>query len=618
MAPFACPSDEQLSGFAGGNLSPAALDAVAAHLEACPHCQDRLAGLDNQTDSLQQALRRPVPTVVWQPAAPGIAVTPPRPAGETTVPPASADRPWMFGVTPRPENEIRALLHFRLRVVSAVGLVFFPFQLMVYLLGPGASPGDAAATGPLPVALVVALCVASAASFVLLWRRHNLSIRTLRVVELVLNGLVVAHFAVARYLILTKGLDQPFLGPAHETLFVQFGMLLNNFAWCFIILYYGVFIPNTLWRCIAVVGVMVLVPLAVTVAAAWHNPPVAYQLPFLLAATTMGLILSAALAVYGSFKIGRLQEEAFAARRLGPYQLKERLGAGGMGEVYLAEHRLLKRPCAIKLIRPERASDPAWLRRFEREVHATARLRNPNTVEIYDYGHAEDGTFYYVMEYLPGLSLQTLVERHGLLPPGRAIYVLRQLCRALKAAHAVGLVHRDIKPGNVLVCALGGQYDLVKLLDFGLVRSIDGTGGRLTEAGLVLGTPDFISPEQTRGADTVDGRSDLYSMGALAYFALTGHPPFVGKSVMDILVAHLHEPPPALAAQRPDVPADLAAVVERCLAKDPAERFPDAQRLEAALAGCAGAADWTEAAAGAWWHSHPVTPANATVTDSPA
>src|SRR5262249_23097501 len=162
---------------------------------------------------------------------------------------------------------------------------------------------------------------------------------------------------------------------------------------------------------------------------------------------------------------------------------------------------------------------------------------------IYDYGHAEDGTFYYVMEYLPGLSLEVLVENHGPLPPARAVYILRQVCRALQAAHTSGLVHRDIKPGNVLVCAYGGQYDLVKLRASGLARVVDPGGGRPPACGMVRGTPDFISPEQARGESSVDGRSDLYSLGALAHFALTGKPPFGGTSVVEVLAAHLHQPP---------------------------------------------------------------------------
>ncbi len=320
----------------------------------------------------------------------------------------------------------------------------------------------------------------------------------------------------------------------------------------------------------------------------------------------MGMLFSAALAVYGSYRIAVLQREAFAARQLGQYRLKGRLGAGGMGEVYLAEHRLLKRPCAVKIIRPERAGDPKLLRRFEREVKATAALKSLHTVEIYDYGHAEDGTFYYVMEHLPGLSLDEMVTRYGPLPPARAVHFLRQLCEALREAHAAGLVHRDIKPSNVMACEPGGLCDVVKLLDFGLVRpsgAADGEATRLTREGYIMGTPDFMSPEQARGDAALDARSDLYSLGALAHFLLAGLPPFVERSTLETLMAHLNQAPPSL----PGAPPDLAAVIRRCLAKEPAERFADAESLGRALAACACAGQWSEEDARAWWRAARMT-----------
>src|SRR5262249_41007788 len=201
---------------------------------------------------------------------------------------------------------------------------------------------------------------------------------------------------------------------------------------------------------------------------------------------------------------------------------------GGMGEVYRAEHLLLRRPCAIKLIRPERAGDLQNLRRFEREVQAMATLTNWHTVEVYDYGHAADGTFYYVMELLPGLTLDQLVRQYGPLPPARAVHLLRQVCVALREAHAVGLIHRDIKPSNVIVGERGGLPDVAKLLDFGLVRSVglSPSGERVTQTGSVVGTPSYMSPEQASDSPEVDVRSDFYSLGAVAYFLLTGRPPF--------------------------------------------------------------------------------------------
>jgi serine/threonine-protein kinase len=321
--------------------------------------------------------------------------------------------------------------------------------------------------------------------------------------------------------------------------------------------------------------------------------------------TAFVMVLFSAIAVYGSHRIHVLGQQALEARKLGQYRLKRLLGAGGMGEVYLAEHVLLKRPCALKVIRPERAGDPRNLARFEREVQATAALTHPNTVEVFDYGHAADGTFYYVMEYLPGLSLEELVKQHGPLPPARAVHLLRQVCGALQEAHAAGLIHRDIKPGNIIVGRRGGLCDVAKLLDFGLVRAhgLNPDGQQLTQEGAVAGTPAYMSPEQATGLGDLDGRSDIYSLGAVAYFLLTGQPPFVRGSAVQALAAHLGEavvPPDRL---RADVPADLQAVLLRCLEKEPGRRFPDAASLEQALAQCGCAAGWTQEQAAAWWRA---------------
>ena len=297
-----------------------------------------------------------------------------------------------------------------------------------------------------------------------------------------------------------------------------------------------------------------------------------------------------------------LRRQAFAARQLGQYRLIGRLGAGGMGEVYLAEHRMLKRLCAIKFIQPEQAGDPQVLARFEREVRMTARLSHWNTVEIFDYGRTEDGTLFYVMEYLPGLNLEDLLERHGPLPAERVIHLLRQACQGLQEAHAGGLVHRDIKPANVFAAHRGGQYDVVKLLDFGLVKPVaEIASARLTQEGAISGTPLYMSPEQARGLGDVDARSDIYSLGALAYTLLCGRPPFERTSPLDLIIAHVHDevvPPSQLQA---GVPADLERIVLRCLAKRREDRFQDAHSLEQALAECAAADQWTQAQAARWW-----------------
>jgi serine/threonine-protein kinase len=317
------------------------------------------------------------------------------------------------------------------------------------------------------------------------------------------------------------------------------------------------------------------------------------------------MVVAAVAAVFGTHLINTLRREAFEAKQLGQYRLIAPLGAGGMGEVYLAEHLLLKRPCAIKLIHPGQAGDPRVLARFEREVRMTARLSHWNTVEIYDYGRTEDGTFFYVMEYLPGLSLEDLLERHGPLPAERVVHLLRQACQGLREAHAIGLIHRDIKPANLFVAQRGGLYDVVKLLDFGLVKPVAETpSARLTLEGAISGTPLFMSPEQARGLADLDARSDIYSLGAVAYTLLTGRPAFERESPMEVMIAHARDevvPPSQL---RADVPADLERVILRCLAKSPEDRFQDTDSLEQALAECAAADQWTQLHAASWWQEN--------------
>jgi serine/threonine-protein kinase len=235
-------------------------------------------------------------------------------------------------------------------------------------------------------------------------------------------------------------------------------------------------------------------------------------------------------------------------------------------------------------------------------VRATATLTHPNTIQIYDYGHAEDGTFYYAMEYLPGLSLEDLVARHGPLPPERAVHLLRQVCGALQEAHRIGLIHRDVKPSNVIACERGGVYDVAKVVDFGLVLPQGLSGDeKLTQQGSITGTPTYMSPEQAAGRDDLDGRTDVYSLGAVAYFLLSGRPPFVHDTPMRTLAAHICEPVTPFEQIGALVPADLAAVVYRCLDKEPARRFADADELEQALAGCACADRWDRRRAAAWW-----------------
>jgi serine/threonine-protein kinase len=364
---------------------------------------------------------------------------------------------------------------------------------------------------------------------------------------------------------------------------------VSNIGYYFLLVYYGALVPNTRRRGTAVVAALAAVPLAVTGLAAVAHPPLREHLPVVLGMTATGLFLAGGVAVFSAARTDALRRRAVAAElagQVGPYTLRRKLGAGGMGEVWLAEHRLLKRPCAVKFVRPELAADPAAAARFAREVQAVTGLTHPNTVRVYDYGRADDGAFYYVMEYLPGPTLDRLVRDDGPLPPGRAVRLVRQVCGALAEAHAAGLVHWDIKPGNILVATLGGQPDVAKLLDFGLVHDGSAADARLTRTGAVMGTPAYMSPEQAGGEPTTDPRGDLYSLGAVLFFAVTGRPPFDAPTVGKLLAAHLTQTPPRADAVNPAVPAALADVVARCLAKEPADRFASAAELDRALAAC--------------------------------
>jgi eukaryotic-like serine/threonine-protein kinase len=324
------------------------------------------------------------------------------------------------------------------------------------------------------------------------------------------------------------------------------------------------------------------------------------------------------MAYVGSRVVYRLGAAVREAREMGSYRLVRRLGEGGMGEVWRAQHRLLARPAAIKLIRPEvlGARDPAsrdlLVRRFEREAQATSLMRSPHTMALYDYGVADDGTFYYVMELLDGFDLDQLVKQFGTLPAERAIHLLLQMCASLAEAHEAGLIHRDIKPANVYACRYGREVDFVKVLDFGLVKHgpVRTPGAdELTSEGGPSGTPAFMSPEQALGDGRVDARSDIYAIGCVAYWLLTGTLVFKGATVMETIVLHVHrEPEPLSRRTRLPIPAELEAVVLACLAKDPDERPQTADELAARLAAVPLTREWTVARAREWWDRH--RPAN--------
>jgi eukaryotic-like serine/threonine-protein kinase len=494
-------------------------------------------------------------------------------------------------------SETRWLLQQRLRAVSLVLVagfgLFFIRSLFLHKFESLAN---------LFFGMLLLLLLASLAAFSSRWKP---TLKQLRELELALFALIVVFFMAAQYVLMLRGVREH--NPARLASTGNSSVL-----WMLAMIFtYAIFIPNHWSRAAKMIIPMALAPMVVPwVLGAIH--PEFYEVAVRaanlekLSENALFLVLGALTSIFGTHTINSLRIEAYEARLLNQYRLGRRLGGGGMGEVFLAEHQLLKRPCAIKLIRHDLAGNPRIFARFEREVRETARLSHWNTIEIFDYGRNDDGAFYYVMEYLPGLSLAELVERYGPMPPARVIYLLRQACDALREAHDVGLIHRDIKPANLMAAFRGGLHDVAKLLDFGLVKTLsEDKSVHLSREGTVAGSPLYMSPEQVLHSQPPDRRTDIYGLGAVAYFMLTGRPPFLGENAMAVMIAHARDPVPPLSKLRPDIPEDLESVVLRCLAKKPDDRYPDTQSLANALERCVDAPNWSPRHAAQWWQSRP-------------
>jgi hypothetical protein len=333
----------------------------------------------------------------------------------------------------------------------------------------------------------------------------------------------------------------------------------------------------------------------------WHESLVPRSLVLVLSLgwCIAGIVTTFAISriVYG------LRAEVKIAMRLGQYTLDEKIGEGGMGTVYRAHHALLQRPTALKLLLPDRVG-LASVKRFEREVQLTSKLTHPNTIAIYDYGHTQAGVFFYAMELIDGLSLEELCEEYGPQPAARVVHILTQVASALAEAHDVGLIHRDIKPANILLSERGGLPDFAKVLDFGLVKEVGSADAKLSGTAAIMGTPTYVAPETIAHPDAITASVDLYSLGGVAYWLLTGAPPFHGANVVEVLHDHLHSQPLAPSKRtRNHVPAALDALVLKCLEKRPEARPPSARALVRELRAIQDDCPWDEEAARRWWRA---------------
>jgi eukaryotic-like serine/threonine-protein kinase len=377
-----------------------------------------------------------------------------------------------------------------------------------------------------------------------------------------------------------------------------------------IILLFPSIIPSRPWK--TFVAALLAASMDPVGALFWKSTGV--EVPSLAAVMILAVpnYLCAGLAPVVSHIITRLGREVRKAREMGSYVLGDLIASGGMGEVWQATHRFLARPAAVKLIKPDvlgtmtKEQREVLVQRFHREARAAANLRSPHTIQLFDFGVTDDGTFYYVMELLNGMDLQSLVEEYGPIPPPRTVHILRQACESLAEAHDRGLIHRDIKPGNIQVCCMGHYFDYVKVLDFGLVKS-QAAAARLdpglTAPNVVAGTPAYMSPEGALG-EPVDQRTDIYALGCVAYWMLTGRQVFEGQGVVQLMARHIHTPPePPSLYSLVQIPSELEELVLACLSKQPEDRPASARELADRLAQCEVESEWSREHARLWWES---------------
>ena len=368
---------------------------------------------------------------------------------------------------------------------------------------------------------------------------------------------------------------------------------------CFTVFARALVVPSSGRRTL-LTSIVTFVPM--TAAAIWLGINTRQQLPgaAFITGDLVFSIVAILIATRGSSIIYGLRRKVSEAMQLGKYTLDRKIGEGGMGTVHRASHALLRRPTAIKLLHPDRVGSQETLDRFEREVQHMSQLTHPNTVAVYDYGWNSDGVLYYAMEYLDGLNLDQLVRNHGVQASNRVVHILQQVCGALQEAHDAGIIHRDIKPANIILCERGGVPDVAKVVDFGLVKELTRDSSASTQ--VVLGTPGYIAPEAITDPDRIGPPVDLYALGAVGYFLLTGRRVFEGKTHVDVCIQHVTQTPipPSQVVERP-IPAELEAIIMRCLQKQPGDRFPSATALAEALAEVPRSNEWSTTHAKTFW-----------------
>jgi serine/threonine-protein kinase len=490
--------------------------------------------------------------------------------------------PWTHGT---PEAESRAFLQERLALLMK--LLFWCFIALMSFLAVAYSVYPVAPEHQDLVWIAFGIGITGQA---IMWRlvllRRELTFEQLQIIDVVFTIAANTIIAVCAVIAFDKRAS-------------AYTCLLYT---CWTVLTRALVVPSTGTRT-AVVTAFAMLPMGVAGAilsqiSTWPGPkdvPPAGLLVGYAQIATVAVLLSAS----GSRIIYGLRQRISAAQQLGQYTLRRKIGEGGMGAVYLANHVMLRRPTAVKLLPPGKLGHETLVR-FEREVQHMSQLTHPNTVAVFDYGRSPDGVFYYAMEYLGGgIDLENLVRKHGRQPAERVRQILMQVCGALQEAHDRGIIHRDIKPANIILCERGAMADVAKVVDFGLVKEITPDSGNSTQ--VILGTPAYVAPEAITDPTTIGASVDLYALGAVGYYLLAGKRVFEGKTAVDLCIQHVTKPAPPLSSHGVAVPPALEQLIQRCLAKTPAERHGSAQALADELRDIGPLADWDDARATAWW-----------------